>query len=139
GISVLWNSVYSDSGGGAGETSPAAKKRVFWYHTPAGLSAASQAVWEGRARRLVEQQSRQRPLRLPQQESTQQPERQHRLSGGVAVCPRSSAPSSGPAAGRGGATVYPCRSRSGNTSRSAQVGLPAEAKEEEQRQTGLVR
>jgi len=33
----------------------------------------------------------------------------------------------------------PCRSRSGNAGRSARAGLFAEAKEEEQRQTGLVR
>ena len=35
--------------------------------------------------------------------------------------------------------MHPRRPRSGNAGRSAQVVLPAEAKEEEQRQTGLVR
>ncbi len=101
------------------------------------LATSGQAVWKGTARRLVEQQSRQRALCLSQQESTRQPEQQHRLSGCGAVCPRSSAPSSGPTAGRDGAPGH--RPRSGNAGRSAQAGLPAEAKEEEQRQTRLVR
>ena len=41
--------------------------------------------------------------------------------------------------GRDGAAALPCPVRSGNAGRSAQAVLPAEAKEEEQRQTGLVR
>ena len=61
------------------------------------------------------------------------------VSGWCCVLPRSSAPSSGSALGRDGAPEHPCRWRSGNAGRSARTGLPAEAKEEEQRQTGLVR
>ena len=38
-----------------------------------------------------------------------------------------------------GAPIQPCRLRSGNAGRLRYVGLPAEAKEEEQRQTSLVR
>ena len=57
------------------------------------------------------------------------------VSGWCCVLPRSSAPSSGPACRRDGAPVAPGRWRSGNAGRSARAGLPAEAKEEEQRQT----
>ena len=59
--------------------------------------------------------------------------------GSCCVLPRSSRPSSGPAAARDGAPVHPYRLRSSNAGRSARVDLPAEAKEEEQRQIRLVR
>jgi hypothetical protein len=124
---------------GAGEPSPAARSAIARAIIARLGPVSSQAVWRGRARRLVEQPSRQRALRLPQQESTRQPEQQPGLSGRVARLSRSSDPSSGLVLGRDGAPGHPCRARSGNAGRSAVLDFPAEVKEEEQRQTGLVR
>jgi hypothetical protein len=91
----LWSPALrgSDSGGGAGEPSPAsprAARRIFLLFFAFRVATSGQAVWAGRAGRLVEQSPRQRPLRLPQQESPEQLERQWRFSGSVAAVPCSS-------------------------------------------------
>jgi len=92
-----------------GSLPPPRVARSFRLSSALRSETAGQAVWRGRARRLVEQQPRQRALCLSQQESTRQSEQQPGLPGGVAFGPRSSLLSSGPAARRDGAPAPPCR------------------------------